>query len=400
MPSKKNNQLPLKKQKEILEICSQEDKDLTEQLKRIGKSREDLQYEQKAGIIKSGYDAPTLDSFKAKKNNIPVVSFFSGCGGMDLGFESAGFSHVALIEHNELFCKTLRLNRPNWTVIGPPNHPGDVSCRQELEQILISKGVATGFKGLFVGGPPCQPFSIASNQRFKKGGDKFKRVGFNHQDNGNLLFDMIWFISKFLPEAFLIENVEGLHDVDGGTQLKKAISQLKKSGYEVNEPMVLDASKYFVPQNRRRLFICGSRSNRKFIPPIPAPHLVPCEAALRRPLNGLSNHEPRVHKTESIIRYAKLDYGQRDHLGRVDRLNPLLPSKTVIAGGTKGGGRSHLHPFIPRTLTARECARLQTFPDNYEFVGPSARQFTQIGNAVPPILAHHLATAIFKSYFQ
>lgn len=101
----------------------------------------------------------------------------------------------------------------------------------------------------------------------------------------------------------------------------------------------------------------------------------------------------------SVRRYMALDYGERDQLGRVDRLNPILPSKTVIAGGTNGGGRSHLHPEIPRTLSVRECARLQTFPDDYIFVGPTARQFTQVGNAVPAVLAAQLGLAILESYF-
>jgi len=79
-------------------------------------------------------------------------------------------------------------------------------------------------------------------------------------------------------------------------------------------------------------------------------------------------------------------------------LNPR--SKTVIAGGTNGGGRSHLHPEIPRTLSVRECARLQTFPDDYKFVGSTARQFTQVGNAVPPVLAAQLALAIASSIFH
>jgi DNA (cytosine-5)-methyltransferase 1 len=83
----------------------------------------------------------------------------------------------------------------------------------------------------------------------------------------------------------------------------------------------------------------------------------------------------------------------------VDRLDPKLPSKTVIAGGTAGGGRSHLHPEIPRTLSVRECARLQTFPDDYVFVGASARQFTQVGNAVPPVLAAHVGKAIAEAFF-
>jgi Site-specific DNA methylase len=95
-----------------------------------------------------------------------------------------------------------------------------------------------------------------------------------------------------------------------------------------------------------------------------------------------------------------LNYGERDKLGRVDRLDPLLPSKTVIAGGNSGGGRSHLHPYIPRTLSVRESARIQTFPDNYIFKGAVARQFTQVGNAVPPVLGSQLGTAIVKSFFE
>lgn len=147
-------------------------------------------------------------------------------------------------------------------------------------------------------------------------------------------------------------------------------------------------------------FIYGTRLGREFIHPKPNYHLVPSEAALRRSLKGIANHEPREHKPESLLRYMILKYGQRDHLGRVDRLDPCLPAKTVIAGGTKGGGRSHLHPHIPRTMTARESARLQTFPDDYIFLGPSARQFTQVGNAVPPVLAAQLGDCIFRSFFQ
>jgi len=100
------------------------------------------------------------------------------------------------------------------------------------------------------------------------------------------------------------------------------------------------------------------------------------------------------------MRYMELSYGERDQMGRVDRLDPLSPSKTVIAGGTKGGGRSHLHPEVPRTLSVRECARLQSFPDDYEFVGTSGRQFTQVGNAVPPVLAAQIGKSILRSFFE
>lgn len=121
---------------------------------------------------------------------------------------------------------------------------------------------------------------------------------------------------------------------------------------------------------------------------------MPCGPVFKESTSNVINHVTREHNAGSIARYMRLEYGGRDHLGRVDRLDPALPSKTVIAGGTKGGGRSHLHPYYPRTLSVRECARLQTFPDSYEFLGPVARQFTQVGNAVPPLLAYKLALAL------
>jgi len=389
------------KQRDILEECAEVDYDLTCALNQEGKTREDLRYEIDTKSAPQRSYSPTLDDFRQCSNGIPMISFFSGCGGLDLGFEAAGFEHVALVEHNKLFCETIRLNRPKWRIIGPPTESGDVSKRSELLDVLIETcGIKAPFEGIIVGGPPCQPFSIAANQRFNKNGDNFKRIGFEHEKNGNLLFDMLWYISKIQPAAFLIENVEGLFDVDGGEQLQKALRSLSSWGYTVAEPFVLDAAHFQVPQHRRRLFICGNRLGREFAHPKPNYKLVPCEAALRRSLRGVANHEPRAHKPESILRYMILNYGQRDHLGRVDRLDPCLPSKTVIAGGTKGGGRSHLHPHIPRTMTARESARLQTFPDDYVFLGPSARQFTQVGNAVPPVLAAQIGNCFFSSFFQ
>jgi DNA (cytosine-5)-methyltransferase 1 len=392
--------LTASQQVRLLRDCSAKGGDLSSRLAKIGLSRDLLTYEVNGGFASQHSKAKTLADFRKPFHGTPVISLFSGCGGMDLGFEAAGYEHTALIEHNELFCSTLRRNRPSWRVIGPPDYTGDVSDRAEIVKILIDGvGVKAPFPGVLVGGPPCQPFSIASNQRFSKAGANFKRVGFNHEKNGNLLFDMIWLIGKLSPAAFVIENVEGLYDVDGGEQLQIALQKLTRLGYGVAEPLVLDAAHYQVPQHRRRLFICGNRLMKKFAPLKPSFDLVACMSVLGGNLNLLSNHDPRNHHPESLIRYMKLGFGQRDHLGRVDRLDPTKPSKTVIAGGTNGGGRSHLHPLIPRTLSARECARLQTFPDDFVFNGPSARQFTQVGNAVPPILAAQLAESVYNSVF-
>lgn len=368
-------------------------------LYEAGWSYDDLVY-QKTGVKTREDSNPlTLEKLRMRETEIPVVSFFTGCGGMDLGLEAAGYSQVASFEINELFCKTLRRNRPTWNVFGPPTHSGDVSKFEEIASSLRAL-IPGAFDGVFVGGPPCQPFSIAANQRFAKWGDNFKRTGFAHEKNGNLLFDFVRLISEFKPRGFIIENVPGLRDLDGGEQLSAAIKELEQAGYTVEQPFVLDASHFGIAQQRQRLFVVGNRLGYSFTRPVPANVPVGAGSVLISGDSKAINNETREHKAESILRYTKLGYGERDQLGRVDRLDPSLPSKTVIAGGTNGGGRSHLHPEIPRTLSVRESARLQTFPEDYVFVGPTARQFTQVGNAVPPVLAAQLGASVLKSYFE
>ncbi len=384
-------------QSELLEYCKTNSKKLSSELKRLGLNYDSLIYENNKEIgnmFTECSEYKTLSDFKRLKKDVPLVSFFSGCGGLDLGFEFAGFKTMAMVEINEVFCNTLRDNF-STTVVGPPEYNGDVKYTDTIIEILKDIGIKENFPGVFIGGPPCQPFSIAANQRFSKSGTKFKRIGFNNKDYGNLLFDYIFLVKVFRPKAFLIENVEGLLTLDGGRQVSEVCQILTELGYTVAKPTLLNAANFFVPQNRWRMFIVGIM-NGSFRFPQKQPSTVSCGKALEKPVSGLANNKTREHKAESIKRYMKLDYGKRDALGRVDRLDPTLPSKTVIAGGTKGGGRSHLHPHIPRTMSVRECARLQTFPDDFVFTGSPARQFTQVGNAVPPILAYHIARQIFE----
>ena len=385
----------IKKQIRLLNQSINSEKSLSYILNEKGMTYDDLVYinSNRPNLRDNHYF--TIDDFKHDHHNVPVVSFFSGAGGLDLGLEAAGFSHSILIEKNPLFCETIKLNRPNWKI-----NCGDVSSFDEMIKIISANiPTKTFFDGLFVGGPPCQPFSIASNQRFNKNGDNFKRVGFAHETNGNLLFEYIALIIHFRPTVFLIENVPGLIDLDNGEQLEAAYRQLENCGYHVHQPIILKADAFSVPQQRIRLFIIGNRIGKEFAPPQPTHRSLSVGPVFVLSTHGVKNHVTREHNAESILRYMKLNYGNRDKLGRVDRLDPLLPSKTVIAGGTGGGGRSHLHPYIPRTLSVRECARIQTFPDDYVFTGPVARQFTQVGNAVPPILGAQLGSAIFRSFF-
>ncbi len=392
--------ISIDEQLSILNRCLLNNRHLHSELESLDLNYDDLRYRYNAPITPNHTKFLTPDKFDFKNHGVPIVSFFSGAGGLDIGFQYAGFKQLASIEINSIFCQTIRLNRPNWFVIGPPGYSGDVRNREEIFTILrLMLDLPTPFEGIFVGGPPCQPFSIAANQRFSKEGEKFKRIGFSHSEFGNLLFDFVWYIQQFKPKAFLLENVTGLLNIDNGIQLNKALVILRKTGYTISEPMIINAANYGVPQNRDRLFLFGHRTAHQFVFPEPNLSVVPCYKALEKPVDNLENHTTRKHKANSIIRYMELSYGERDKRGRVDRLNPNLPSKTVISGGTKGGGRSHLHPIYPRTLTVRESARLQTFPDDFIFCGSPARQFTQVGNAVPPLLAFHIACSIYSQIY-
>lgn len=392
------NGISMKEQREILRISEEKKESLSETLKRKGLSYDSLRYINNPPIDEACM-APIecLDDIEIEKERIKAVSFFSGAGGLNVGFKYAGFENIISIEFNEIFCKTLRANDPEKIIIGPPEYEGNISKREELAHILQEKGIRTPFNGVFHGGPPCQSFSIAANQRFNKSGENFKRKGFDDEEKGKLIFDYIWFIKKFKPFAFLIENVAGIMECDTEGKIQKALDELSENGYNITQPQIMNAAYYGVPQNRMRWIVMGTRGKTPIVVPAPSLNPTACGSVFLRNLENVENHITREHTAESIKRYMQLEYGGRDKLGRVDRLDPQLPSKTVIAGGTKGGGRSHLHPFIPRTLSVRECARLQTFPDNYVFCGSNARQFTQVGNAVPPMLAYRLALAMKKS---
>lgn len=369
---------------------------LSDLLSFAGLSYEDFRYVDSSDVKQCNNTEKhaSIDDITPSNEGIPAVSFFSGAGGLDVGFQYAGFNNIISIEHTELFCNTLRLNNPDKTVIGPPQYLGDISKREDIERILLSLGIETPFNGVFHGGPPCQSFSIAANQRFSKNGDNFKRTGFADQEKGMLLFDYIWFIKRFKPLAFLIENVGGITEFDDNEMIASELNDLRELGYKIEQPRILDAAYFDVPQHRKRWIVLGTRGHKPISYPTPSTEPMSCGSIFSKPINNVPNHITRMHKADSVLRYMVLSPGQRDHLGRVDRLDPSKPSKTVIAGGVKGGGRSHLHPYIPRTISVRECARLQTFPDKYTFTGTTARQFTQVGNAVPPMLAYKLALKI------
>jgi DNA (cytosine-5)-methyltransferase 1 len=391
------NKITLSAQTELLDECVRKETSLADLLLQKGLTYDSLRYCEYSDDTPKNESNETLENKEKMLASIPAVSFFSGAGGLNIGFEYAGFDNLVSIELNEIFCNTLKRNYPTKSIIGPPNSIGDISQHEEISALLEAViGSAKPFDGVFHGGPPCQSFSIAANQRFSKDSDNFKRQGFDDEEKGELIFDYLWYIKRFMPRAFLIENVAGIEYCDDDGKIKVALDELADLGYEILPPKIVNAAYFGVPQNRMRWLIIGSRTNKAIDFPVPNDYMTACYETFNRSLEGVENHLTREHTAESVSRYMQLAYGTRDKLGRVDRLNPYIPSKTVIAGGTKGGGRSHLHPYSPRTISVRECARLQTFPDSYVFSGATARQFTQVGNAVPPLLAYKIAIEVKK----
>lgn len=341
--------------------------------------------------------------------DINVVSLFTGAGAMDLGFQAAGARIVFTADNMPEACQTLRHNFPDTLVFGPPQYSGDV---RELDRAAVFEisGLQMGDVDILVAGPPCQPFSVAAAQRFLKEDPRFKRKGYECEEKGSLIFEALRLILEIRPRAFLIENVPGLVTIDGGRSIRMVCNSLSEAGYRVTGPMILNALWYGLPQHRRRAFIVGCLGDKDFATPDPEAYLSSRHHSASRPCTvaealvgfnySLPNSDIRSHRASSVERYKQLSYGERDLLGRVDRLDPLKPSKTVIAGGCSGGGRSHLHPFVARTLSVRESARLQTFPDHFEFFGKIGRQFTQVGNAVPPLLAEIMAKEMLHRFFD
>ena len=241
-----SRRLKFEKQLRLIEKSIRTGQPFDQALLEAGWTYDDLRYERSRLKEWTGPPPLRLDQLSQKGTGSQghrFVSFFTGCGGMDIGLEAAGWKHLAAFEVNEVFCDTLRRNRSNWTLFGPPTHSGDVSQFDEVAA-LLGEMIDSPFDGLFAGGPPCQPFSIAANQRFAKSGDNFKRIGFAHPDNGNLLAAFIRLVVAFKPRVFLIENVLGLRDVDNGSQLANAIGHLRQNGFDVCKPWILDAADY------------------------------------------------------------------------------------------------------------------------------------------------------------
>jgi DNA (cytosine-5)-methyltransferase 1 len=295
-----------------------------------------------------------------------VVDLFAGCGGLSLGFEAVGYKTVGF-EMDGTICETYNKNL-NGTCFAEKL---DLDFKYPQSDIVI-------------GGPPCQPFSVGGNQK----GIEDARDGFP------VFIDAI---RKLQPRVFLFENVRGLL-YSNKWYFELILTELKKTGYLIDYQL-LNAVKFGVPQNRERLFVVGHRAKFNF----PKPHAE--QITVGEAIGDTMFTAP----PESRFLTPSMDVYVAKYEKASDCINPRdlyfdKPARTLtcrnLAGATGDMQRVRLKDGRRRRLLYREAARLQSFPDWFEFAGNETQRFNQIGNAVPPLLAYQLALAVKECYDQ
>lgn len=314
----------------------------------------------------------------------------SGCGGLSLGFINKGFTPLLLNDNDKNCCKTLTKNHPNVKTL----HKSMTDLDEELDEIEDLD--------LLMGGVPCQAFSHAG-----------KRLGLE-DDRGDLILKFGELIERLKPKVFLIENVKGLLTHEGGETLKFVLEKLNPNDeYDIFYKL-LNANNYGVPQKRERVFIVGNRLNKNFNFPNPNEYkpvlkdvLIDCPSS-----PGITYSDSKKEIMELVPEggcWIDLPEDiQKEYLGKsfysgggkrgiAKRLSMEEPCLTLTTSPSQKQ-TERCHPTETRPLQIREYARIQTFPDNFEFEGGINSIYKQIGNAVPVKLAEKIAESILKLF--
>lgn len=322
--------------------------------------------------------APTATSFTS-------IDLFAGAGGTALGLENAGFHHVLLNEFDKHAAASLRINRPNWNIDDRDVHDIDFSQYK-------------GKVDLIEGGFPCQAFSYAGKKR-----------GFD-DTRGTLFHEFARAVRQTQPKIAIGENVRGLLTHDDGRTLKIMIMSLQGMGYKVAYRIM--RSQYLdVPQKRERLVIIAVREDLKtpLLFPRERDYTIPLRDAIADvPAGAGQSYSAYKHSILSMVpqggcwrdlpdnlqrEYMKASYYQGGgKTGMARRLSWDEPSLTLTCNPAQKQ-TERCHPSETRPLNIREYARIQTFPDDWQFSGSVSAQYKQIGNAVPVNLGYYLGLA-------
>ncbi len=315
-----------------------------------------------------------------KKSKYTVIELFAGTGGTALGMENAGLNHIFLNDFDKNSVETLKKNKPEWNSV-----LGDV---REID-----------FKGMKAdivqGGFPCQAFSYAG-----------KGLGFG-DIRGTMFFEFVRCINEVKPKIAIGENVKGLLRHDDGKTLATMVKELEISGYKVKY-RVLKSQYLDVPQKRERLVIIAIRNDLDlpFLFPKEKDYTISLKEALENcPVSDGQQYPEKKKKIMSLIPAGGYwrdlpNELQKEYMGAsfflgggktgmARRLSWDEPSLTLTCAPAQKQ-TERCHPAETRPLTVREYARIQTFPDDWQFAGSLASQYKQIGNAVPVNLGFHI----------
>lgn len=317
---------------------------------------------------------------------IAAIELFAGAGGLALGLEKAGISTLEFVEIDKSCCETLRKNRPNW----------NVACED------IHKTDFTEFAGkvdIVTGGFPCQAFSYAG-----------KKLGMEDV-RGTLFFEFARCVKDVQPKIFMAENVRGLVSHDKGRTLSTIINVFSELGYDV-QYKVLNAAYFNVPQKRERIVIIGTKRGLKLKYEYPTPNKK--MMTLKEGLKGCPKSEGQTYSPKKKAVLSMVPPGgcwvdlpediQKSYMGKsfysgggkrgmARRISWNEPCLTLTCSPSQKQ-TERCHPDETRPFTVREYARIQSFPDDWDFCGGIGDKYKQIGNAVPVNFAYALGLAL------
>jgi len=373
-----------------------------------------------------------MGSHGVRTRPLTIVDLFAGAGGLSSGFScDARFQIVAAVEAARDAAAAYRANHPNVTV-----YEEDI---REFSAAKVMRDMQIASVDVMIGAPPCQSFSSRGKRS-------------RHDPRGQLVDQYVRLLWEFRPRLFLFENVKGILSAERKRFFGRLCARFESARYRVRH-RVLNAANYGVPQVRKRVFVVGTRLGRPFVFPPPTRcsraenaaglplHLTledaigdlplirsgerseryatqpqnEYQSAMRGASTRLLDHEAPRHEGWLLAMIARLPDGgsarkladaparirhARSFTDTYCRLWWTRPCGTVTTHFNMPSSSRCIHPRAARALTAREAARIQSFPDNYVFVGGRASRNAQIANAVPPVLAKALASAICAHFRQ
>lgn len=315
-------------------------------------------------------------------SEMTFVDLFCGAGGLSKGLELSGLEGICGLDWFKEACMTYNRNFEHPFVNGDIK---DAETKQKFYD-TVNRQLNGRQLSIVAGGFPCQGFSMAGNRIVD-------------DPRNSLYLELIEIVKHLQPDFVICENVKGLRSMLDGKVEQKILEDFRAIGYEMNVT-TLCAADYYTPQKRERVIFIGNRVGKKNFHPKPI--LNPAEYIttgqsiadlMEHPEDKAFNHVPTKHRPDMALRMLELPEGQSLYKGYSDAWKKC-PWNEASCTIKENHGGVNIHPKLPRVLTAREMARLQSFPDDFIFEGPKNKQLVQIGNAVPPLLGKAIGLAI------